>query len=253
VLFDPAVRFDDVEATINSGSLVYGRTLGFFGRSASAQVTLPYVWGEMNGLVQSEFTRVNRSGLADLRGKFTVNLLGGPALTPREFAASHPTTILGVSVGVAAPTGQYDRSKLINVGSNRWSIKPEIGVSKTVGPWYVEVYGGAWFFGTNTDFFGGSIREQAPLGTFQIHASHTFKPRLWVAVDATFFTGGRTTVDGALNADQQANSRVGVTLAVPFRRLSTLRVSWSTGFTTRVGADTDTLAVALQLVWFGTP
>ena len=253
LLFDPSLPFDDVNAGINSGSLLYGRTFGFLGRSANAIVALPYVWGDISGFVEDEFRQITRSGLGDVRGQLTVNILGGPALLPREFAAARPDTILGLSLAVAAPTGQYDPSKLINIGSNRWSLRPQLGVSKTVGPWYLELYGGVWFFGTNTDFFGGSVREQDPIGSFQAHLSYTFKPHLWLAADATFYSGGRTTLDGRVNADVQSNSRLGVTLALPLGRRANLKVAWATGFTTRIGADFDTLGVALQTVWFGWP
>lgn len=253
VLFDPALPFDDVSARINSGSFLYGRTFGLFGRSASAGVALPYVWGTIDGRVEGEFRAVSRSGLGDLRGQLTVNVLGGPALSLREFATHRPKTVAGVSLAFVAPTGQYDPSRLINVGANRWSFKPELGISRTEGRWYLELYAGGWLFGTNRDFFGGSVREQAPLGTFQVHASHTFKPRVWLAADATYYTGGRTTVDGRSKADLQRNSRVGLTLALPVGAKSGLKVSWARGFTTRIGADFDSVAVAFQTVWFGAP
>jgi hypothetical protein len=253
VLFDPSLPFDDVNAAINGGSLLYGRTFGLFGRSANAAVALPYVWGDVDGFVEGEYQRITRSGLGDLRGQLTVNLLGGPALTPREFATRRPGTVLGLSLAVVAPTGQYDPSKLINIGSNRWSLKPEMGVSKTWGRWYLELYGGVWVFSDNTDFFGGSVREQDPIGTFQAHVSYTFKPRLWLAANATFYTGGRTTLDGTAKADLQRNSRLGLTLALPVGRRSAVKVAWASGFTTRVGADFDSLGVAFQTVWFRRP
>jgi hypothetical protein len=253
LLFDPSLPFDDVNAHINKSSLLYGRTFALFGRSASAILALPYVWGDIDGLVEGEYQRITRSGLADVRGQLTVNLLGGPAQTPREFAARRPDAILGLSVSVAAPTGQYDPAKLINIGSNRWSVKPELGFSKTEGRWYLELYGGVWVFSDNSDFFGGARREQDFIGTFQAHVSYTFKPRLWLAGDATFYTGGRTTVDGLAKADVQSNSRVGLTLALPVGRRSSIKVAWATGFTTRIGADFDSLGIAWQTVWFGRP
>jgi hypothetical protein len=253
VLFDPSLPFDDVNAGINTTSLAYGHTFGFFGRSASAVLTVPYVWGEIDGYVEGEYARITRSGLSDVRAQMTVNLLGGPALSPREFASHRPGRMLGLSLLVAGPSGQYDPSKLINIGSNRWSFKPELGVSKAWGPWYLELYGGVWLFETNQDFYGGSVREQEPLATFQAHASYAFKPRLWLAADATFYTGGQTTLNGTRKADLQRNSRLGATLAVPVGRRSTLRVAYASGFTTRVGADFDTLSVAWQTVWFRKP
>jgi hypothetical protein len=250
VLFDPVLPLDDVDATINAGTFVYGRTFGLFGRTAAAQVVVPYLWGGVDGLVEGGPVNRTGSGLGDLRGKLTVNLLGGPALAPREFAALKPKTVLGVSVEVMAPTGEYDPTRPVNIGANRWSIKPEVGFSRTHGPWYVELYGGVWFFGTNTDFNGGLVREQAPLGALQAHVSYFFKPRLWLAADYTFYTGGRTTVAGAVKVDLFANSRFGLTLALPLARRAALRVAWSTGMTTRVGSDFDTLSAGLQVVWF---
>jgi hypothetical protein len=250
VLFDPVLPLDDVDATINVGTFVYGRTFGLFGRTAAAQVVVPYLWGGVDGLVEGGPVNRTGSGLGDLRGKLTVNLLGGPALAPREFAALKPKTVLGVSVEVMAPTGEYDPTKPVNIGANRWSIKPEVGFSRTHGPWYVELYGGVWFFGTNTDFNGGLVREQAPLGALQAHVSYFFKPRLWLAADYTFYPGGRTTVAGAVKVDLFANSRFGLTLALPLARRAALRVAWSTGMTTRVGSDFDTLSAGLQVVWF---
>jgi len=250
VLFDPTLPLDDVDATINAGSLVYGRTFGLFGRSAAAQLVVPYLWGGVEGLVEGTPVDRTGSGLGDVRGKLTFNLVGGPALKPREFAAFHSKTILGVSVEVMAPTGEYHPEQLVNIGANRWSIKPEIGISKTHGPWYIELYGGVWFFGTNTDFNGGLVREQAPLGAFQAHVSYFFKPRLWLAADWTFYTGGRTTVAGTVKVDLVANTRFGLTLAVPVARRAALRVAWSTGMTTRIGSDFDTLSAGLQVVWF---
>jgi hypothetical protein len=250
VLFDPVLPVGDVEATINVGTFVYGRTFGLFGRSAGAQVVVPYLGGSIDGLVEGEPVQKAGSGLGDIRGKLTVNLVGGPALAPREFAALKPDTILGVSVEVMAPTGKYDPTHLVNIGANRWSIKPEVGVSRTHGPWYVEAYGGVWLFGTNTNFNGGTVREQAPLGTLQAHVSYFFNPRLWLAADWTFYTGGRTTVDGTVKVDLVANTRFGLSLAVPVARRAALRLAWSTGMTTRIGSDFNNLSVGLQVVWF---
>src|SRR5262245_23228133 len=86
VVFDPSAPITDVSADINSSALFYGRTFGLFGRSASAALQAPYVWGTVEGNVFEERRSVYRSGLADLRLRLTCNLLGGPAMTRSEFA-----------------------------------------------------------------------------------------------------------------------------------------------------------------------
>ena len=250
VVFDPSVPITNVSASVNTAALFYGRTFGLFGRSASAAVQLPYVWGTIEGDVFEQQRSVHRSGLADLRMRLTTNLLGGPALSASEFAARRPRTTVGASLVVLAPTGQYDPSKLVNVGTNRWAFKPEVGLSHPTGRWVLELYGGAWLFTDNDAFFGGSRRAQDPLFALQGHFSYTFRPRLWLAGDATFYTGGRTTVDGVEKADLLRNTRYGLTLAVPVKRRSSLKASWSRGLTTRIGGDFQTLAVGYQILWF---
>jgi hypothetical protein len=250
VEFDPSVPLTDVSARVNQTALFYGRTFGLFGRAASAAVQLPYAWGTVEGNVFEERRSVYRSGLADLRLRLTANLIGGPALALGEFAQRRPRTTLGASVLVLAPTGQYDPSKLVNIGTNRWTLKPELGLSHPAGRWFVELYGGVWLFADNTDFFGGSRKAQDPLVALQAHLSYNFRPRLWLAGDATFYTGGTTTVDGVRKADLQRNSRLGLTLAVPVKRRGAVRVSWSRGVVTRIGGDFTTLAVGYQFLWF---
>jgi hypothetical protein len=250
VVFDPSVPITNVSARVNMAAAFYGRTFGLFGRSASAAVQLPYAWGDVEGDVFEERRSVHRSGLADLRLRLTANLLGGPALDRGAFAQRRPRTTLGASLVAVAPTGQYDPSKLVNVGTNRWSFKPELGLSYPAGPWVLELYGGAWIFTANDDFFGGSRRQQDPLFTLQAHVGYVFRPRLWLAGNATFYTGGRTTVDGAEKADLQRNSRFGLTLALPVKRRGGLKISWARGLVTRIGGDFDTLAVGYQFLWF---
>jgi outer membrane putative beta-barrel porin/alpha-amylase len=253
IVFNDALPFSDVEASLNSTSLLYVRTFGLFGRSASAALGLPYVWGSVRGNVGDARNQITRSGLADARFRFSMNLVGGPALPRREFAARRPGNTLGMSLIVGFPSGQYDPAKLINIGSNRWSVKPELGFSHPAGRFVLELYGGVWFFTANPDFFGGSRRGQDPIGTLQGHASYTFRPRLWLAGDATFYTGGRTTLDGFTQADVQENSRLGLVLALPTGRQHSLKLAATSGFTTRIGGDFKTFSIAWQVMWFGRP
>ena len=122
-------------------------------------------------------------------------------------------TIVGVSVTVAPPLGQYDSTKLINLSTHRWSIKPELGFARAYGQWVVEAMAGVWLFTDNSDFFGGRTREQAPIVATQFHVTFRFKRTMWLAADTNYFTGGRTTIDGKQNLDLQRNSRIGATFS----------------------------------------
>lgn len=250
VLFDPSLPFSDVEAELDAAVAGYGRAFGLFGRSATATLALPYVRGDVSGNVGENRREVSRSGLGDTRLKLAVNLLGGEALTPREFAQRKPRTALGASLTVIAPTGQYDPQKLINIGAHRWAFKPELGLSHPLGNWYLEAYAGVWLFTDNDDFYGGQHREQDPITSLQAHVSYTFRPRLWLAADSTWYRGGDTKVDGVHKADLQENTRIGLTLSVPIASRQSLKFTWSDGTSTRIGGDFTTYGIAWQYTWF---
>jgi hypothetical protein len=101
---------------------------------------------------------VTREGWGDAKLRVAMNLIGAPAMTPREFAQREPKTTLGVSVTVSVPTGEYFSDKLVNIGTHRWAAKTELGVTHPVGKWLLEAYAGAWWFEDNDDFFGGQRR-----------------------------------------------------------------------------------------------
>jgi len=250
VFVDTSLPVTDVSAKLNVGTLSYAHTFSLFGRSASAGLLLPYAGGTVSGEVFEQARSVTRTGLGDMGIRITSNIFGGPALPPKEFAAHKPETTLGMSFLVVAPTGQYYPDKLINIGSHRWAFRPELGFSHPAGRWFFEAYAGVWFFTTNDDFFGGHVRTQEPIGAFQAHVSYTFAPRLWIAADYTYYTGGRTTIDGVLNEDLQKNSRVGLTLAIPIARNQSLKFAWSRGASTSIGSDFTTYSVGYQFLWF---
>ena len=250
VVFDASIPITDVSAKINAVTLGYVRTFGLFGRSASAALAVPYAWGSVEGRVQEEQRRITRSGFADLQTRLTVNLLGGPAMTPGEFAARTPETTLGFTLVTVAPTGEYFPDKLINLGANRWAFKTELGFSQPAGRWAFEAYAAGWFFTPNDDFFGGQVRTQEPIWAFQGHVSYTFRPRLWLAASATYYTGGETSLDGIPRLDLLKNSRVSLTGSVPLGRRQSIKLFWSKGATRSLGANFTTYSVSYQILWF---
>ncbi len=250
VVFDPTLPVEDVTARVNAPVIGYGRAIDFFGRSASLALALPYVWGDISGRLEGQPAGIRRSGLPDPRFRFALNLIGGPALSPTQFAGYQQKTNLGVSVVVVAPFGQYDPVKLINLSGHRWAFKPEIGLSQALGKWLLDLYAGVWLFTENDEFQGGATRKQNSIGVVQGHISYTIQRSLWVALDATFYTGGRTFVDGEKRGDLQRNSRFGLTLSLPLITRHSLKFHSSTGAFTSVGADFNTFSVAYQYVWF---
>ena len=246
IAFDQSSPIEDADAQIHTTALGYLRSFGLAEKLASISVGIPYALGDLSGKLDGEAQAVERSGLLDPRIRLTMNLRGIPAMAPRDFAQYQPDWVMGVSLVVIPPLGQYDASKLINLGSNRWSFKPELGFTKTLGQWSVEAAAGVWLFTDNTNYRNGGVREQDAIGSYQAHLRYTFRPGNWLAFSANYYTGGRTTINGSTQFDLQENSRTGLTYALPLKRGHALRFTYSFGARTTVGAAFDFFGVSYQ-------
>ena len=249
VLLDSSLPLKDVTINLNAASVGYGHTFDLMGRQANIAVLVPYLWGTARGTVFEDQVMVRRSGGGDMRVRFSTLLKGGEARSPEEFAKRKPSMIIGASVSMIVPTGQYDPERLVNPSSNRWAFKPEMGISIPKGRWTFEANGGAWLFTTNNSFLGTSHREQKPMASFQGGVIYTLRPRMWVSGNATFYTGGSTVLDGTANEDRQRNARIGATFSLPLNQRQSLKVVWAKGVTTRIGGKLNTIAVAWQYAW----
>jgi hypothetical protein len=169
----------------------------------------------------------------------------------QEFPAYRQDLIIGASLQVSAPLGQYDKGKLVNIGNNRWYVKPDLGISKAWGDFTLELSTGLTFFTDNDDYFGGNVLEQDPVSTTQLHATYNFGKGIWAALSGTYDYGGRTTVSGVESDDLQKNLRMGVTLAVPINRNNSLKLYASTGISTSSGTDFDLFGIIWQYRWGG--
>lgn len=251
VLTDATSPIQDLNLNLRTSALAYLRSLGLFGRSSTVSVIVPHGYISGSATLDGERVTGSRSGPADARFRLSVNLLGGPALTVPEFVKYRQRRNLGASLTLIPPTGQYDPTRVINFGSNRWSLKPELGYSSIRGNWIFEGAIGVWMFTDNTDYLGGGVRKQDPIGSVQAHISYNLRPTLWLALDGNYFTGGESTVDGTPQADQQQASRVGVTLSLPLHRRHSLKIAAHTGAYTRVGADFNIVTLAYLYQWGG--
>src|SRR5687768_9309631 len=168
--FDTAVPISDARISTSGPVLAYARTLDLGGQSGKLDVILPFARLSGSALFQGQPVSREVTGAADPLMRLSVILHGAPAMTPAEFRSYRQGLVIGASVQVSAPLGQYDETRLLNLGTNRWSVKPGIGVSQTFGRWTLEVEGAVTFFTTNDNFFGGGTRSQRPLLSGQVHA-----------------------------------------------------------------------------------
>jgi hypothetical protein len=260
--FNGAIPITDATGTYSVPVLSLYHSFNFFGHSANIVGSLPYGVGNFSGKILGTDKSIYRSGLLDLSARLSVNLVGGRALPAKDFAKWKQKLLLGASLKIVAPTGQYDPTKLVNWGINRWAFKPELGYSERWGNWVVDAYGGVWFYTTNSAYY--SIPEpkpqtQEPVGSFEGHLSYDFsRPkgkalRSWASLDGNFWWGGITALNGIRNlATKQTSSRIGGTFSWPLTKHQSVKVSYSDGTYIRFGGNYQNVQVAWQYSWLGT-
>ena len=261
ILFDGTIPITGATATSSVQVFSCTHSLRVFGRSANFSISLPYGIGNFKGTVVGAETKAYRSGMLDSSYRLSVNLKGGPAMDVRDFLKWRQKTLVGVSLKMVAPTGQYDPAKLINYGANRWALKPELGVSQRWQHWLLDTYGGVWFYTTNDKFFsnnqhvaGTNTQSQNPIFAFEGHLSYDVKPRLWASLDGNFWVGGRTSLSGVENPSTlQRNSRIGGTVSVPVSKHQSLKFSYNDGAYIRYGGNFQNVSIAWQYSWLGRP
>jgi hypothetical protein len=254
VAFDPVLLIEDAVMEIHTFPFKYIRTFELLGKSARVDWLQPYQDARWSGTLDGVPTSVARSGWSDMSLRVAVNLFGAPPLSGAEFAqyraAQDRETIVGLGLVVQIPTGHYLEDKLLNLGSNRFTVRPQLGVVHSWDKWSAELTASSWVYTDNDDFFGGNRLEQDPFYTLQGHVDYTFRPGLWLGTGVGYGLGAKSTVNGIRKDDHKQNLGWILNFGVPIAR------QWSAKFSyigirtlTSVGANSDTLAAALAAQW----
>jgi hypothetical protein len=251
VLFDPAVPLDNANIKIHGSVFAFARSIKVGRMSGKFDMILPYAW--LSGTADFQGQPVSRevSGLGDPRFRMSVNFVGAPSLPLSEFREYKQDFVAGASLQIYLPMGQYDPDKLVNIGTGRYTFKPELGISKKAGPLQLELTGGAAFYTVNKNFYQNKTRSQEPIYSIQGHVNINFPKGIWAAIDGTYYWGGSSTVDGVKGNDLQKNTRLGCTLALPVNIHNSLKLNYSTGVSTRTGTDFDLIGILWQYRWGG--
>ena len=244
-----SLGLENPNLNINSAFLAYAKTFDLFGRNTKFDIIMPY--STLDGTAQQFGTDVSREvhGMGDTKARISFNILGAPALSFQEFASYQPDTIIGVSLQVSIPTGQYDGSKLINIGTNRWALKPGIGISKTISDFTLEFSADAEFHSQNDDFYGGNTRKQDTIYATQLHVLYKFRRAMWLGVGATYYWGGAYVNNGVTTDTELGNIRLGATMAIPVNKSHSIKLYGNSGINTRYGTDFDAIGIAWQYNW----
>jgi len=243
VLLDKTLPVEDVDGYTSTLTPSFSRFVSIFGRTGRIDAMLPIAKGDWDALVGDSAveTHVSRSGLGDPRLGVLLFLTGARSMTADQFRDYRRKTIIGLSLRVSMPLGQYDKNKLINLGSNRWVIMPSLTFSHRMGRWTGEAYASSWFFTDNQAALGANVLAQNPLHAFQIHVTYSFKRGTWLAIGMRQTIGGKTTLNGTQKDDPTRNNRIGLVFGVPIASHHTLKLIATTGTTATVGNDFNTL------------
>jgi hypothetical protein len=254
VLFDPLLLIEGAEMEAHTTIATYLRTFGVFGKSARFDVTLPYQRVSWDGLLDDVPTTARREGFADPRCRLSVNFLGAPALKPREFreyrAAHSKSTVVGAAVSIKLPLGEYKKDRLLNLGQNRFAIRPQLGAVHTRGPWSYELTGSIFFFTDNDEFWNGNERAQDSLFALQAHVAYTFKPGMWISFGGAYGWGGENSVNGVRKNDPSGNRLAALSFSLPINPTMGLKFVFVRARTSKVtGVESDNLVVAYSVMF----
>jgi hypothetical protein len=249
VLFDPSIPLENAKIKTHGALLAYARSVKVGNLSGKIDVIIPYAW--LSGTADFMGAPASRevSGLADPRVRMSVIFIGGPALTLSEFKDYKQNLVVGASLQVYFPIGQYDPDRVVNLGTNRFTFKPELGISKTIKQLMLELAVAGQFYTVNNNYYNGKTMSQAPIGSIQGHVNYNFRGGIWAALDGTIYWGGKTTIEGIEGDNLQENTRLGFTFALPFNIRHSIKLNLSTGVSTRTGSDFDAITLVWQYRW----
>ncbi len=229
----------------------YARSFDVDGRNTAVQLLQPYADVSASFDNAQFFTGTKHNGgIGDTTLVLAHNFFGGPALTAEQFAGWTPETFFSGAAYVTMPTGDYDKNRVINIGSNRWVFKPELAFGTPIGPTWLEFNTYASLYGDNHDYIGDNKLEQKPLYTLETHYSYTINRALWVSLDGTYNRGGETRINGDWQDNKQENALAGASLGFMLSPQFGGLVAYSDTVSERQGSpDVNTWTLRLQYVW----
>ena len=254
IFFDPLLRIDDATMDLNSAGVSYVRSFEWLGKSSRVDVTLPYARALWEGLLDGEYASRRRTGFADPRVRLSMNLYGAPPLSGKAFMQyrqNNPVnTTVGAALDVVLPLGEYNSEWLLNLGSNRLVLRPQLGVLHQRHEWQFEVTGSLFLFQDNDEFWRGTRLEQDPLWFVQGHIIRAFGAGWWASLSTGYAYGGEAAVDGVPKNNDARSSYWALSVGVPLSARQALKVTWLNADThVRAGINSNSLLVAWSVNW----
>ncbi|MBP7243270.1 transporter [Amaricoccus sp.] len=241
----------DIEATLAIAG--YGRTFTLFGRGALVAVLLPM--GRISGDVTAAGQTLSQTarGFGDPTFELDVNLIGPPAQKSLvDVLRYEPGFSLDLIVDLAVPIGEYDDSRSLNLGQNRWYGRVGAPIVWQLGAWVpgrrttLEFLPAVWLFGKNDDFVGQTL-ETDPLFQLDAHLTRDFTQHLWGSLDGSWYQGGAASLDG-VDGEKLDNLAFGLTLGYQINDNLGLTVGYKSTVADSAPADLQMDGFMISLV-----
>lgn len=255
IYLDPVVQVEDLELSLNTFAMRYIRTFELLGKSSRIELGQGYQEGTWEGLLEGSPAKTQRSGFTDTLLRISTILYGAPPLEGDAFRRHRQSvadceTLIGAGLIVQLPTGDYSKQKLINLGTNRYTLRPQLGVVHQRGPWTFETSASLWFFTDNDDFWKNTHREQDILYTIQGHIIYTLRPGVWISSSIGYGYGGENQIDGVNKHDRIENLAWSLAAGYAITPNWGLKLAYvGTETQTDKGFDSNSIAVGVSFVW----
>jgi hypothetical protein len=251
VFFDPLLQAENVKIKAHSLAVSFAQPLKIGDRFGSISLLVPFSAADWSGLLSGDPAEVNRTGFADPRLRASVLLSGPPAsnaLGLQQFRMENPTyTTFGVSLAITVPLGEYFEDKLLNLGSNRFVFRPQVGMIHYWGSWSFELTSSVFLYTRNPDFFNDAERDQRPTFAVQSHLVKQLQRGSWLSLSAGYGLGGESLINRRPNGDFRSNLLVSASYSFLIAKRQGLKLAYIRSETLQdIGSSTNNFILA----WF---
>jgi len=250
---DTSLVVPGAKLNVNQGMIDYTRYFGFHHRLMWVEAGVPVAG--LSGAISGTKIQGSTTGAGDSSYAFGMLLKGGKALTVEQFEYYQPTTTVGLSLAVTAPTGSYQANKILNLGSDRWSFKPELAWSHPFGreqKWECDAYANVSFYTDNRSYHGKEILRQDPLPGIEGHLSYSFTNNIWASLDTRYSFRGATTVGGVAQDNAQQNFILGTEMNISLNPKNSLIFEFAKALVHNNGPAVVAFSVRYDYTWVRT-
>lgn len=251
VFFDPLLGAEDVKVRAHSMAVSFTHPIKIGNKLGTVSVLIPFSSADWDGLLSGQPTGLNRTGFADPRVRASLLLAGPPAgnaMELRQYRLDNPTdTSVGVSLAITVPVGEYFEDKLINLGSNRFVFRPQVGMIHYWNSWSFELTASVFLYTRNPDFFNDAERDQRPTFAMQSHLVKQLGKGAWLSLGAGYGLGGESLINRRPNGDFRSNLLISASYSLMIAKSQGLKLTYIRAETLQdIGADTNNFLLA----WF---